>query len=57
MDNLRKFDSNLFNLVRSYEGTRFVENLALERLVKDVDYFELTKSMYNHSCFVPMTSN
>ncbi|KAM0365291.1 hypothetical protein ACHAPK_009865 [Fusarium culmorum] len=44
MDNLRSFDSDLFSLVRSYEGTRFVENLALERLVKDVDYSDISKN-------------
>ncbi|RGP66283.1 patatinlike serine hydrolase [Fusarium sporotrichioides] len=44
MDSLRNLDSDLFSLVRSYEGTRFVENLAIERLVKDVDYFDISKN-------------
>ncbi|KAH7006414.1 hypothetical protein EDB82DRAFT_438639 [Fusarium venenatum] len=44
MDNLRNFDSDLFSLVRSYEGTRFVENLAIERLVKNADHFEISKN-------------
>ncbi|KAF5243771.1 hypothetical protein FAUST_2688 [Fusarium austroamericanum] len=52
MDSLRNFDSDLFSLVRSYEGTRFVENLALERLVKDVDYFDISK----HTKFDPWSN-
>lgn len=51
MDSLRNFDPDLFSLVRSYEGTRFVENLALERLVKDVDYFDISKRMHTYRCF------
>ncbi|RFN49168.1 lysophospholipase nte1 [Fusarium flagelliforme] len=43
MNVLHEFDTDVFGLVRSYEGTRFVENLALERVTKDVDYFELSK--------------
>ncbi|CAG1985824.1 unnamed protein product [Fusarium graminearum] len=52
MDSLRNFDPDLFSLVRSYEGTRFVENLALERLVKDVDYFDISK----HTKFDPWSN-
>ncbi|OBS26265.1 hypothetical protein FPOA_00205 [Fusarium poae] len=44
MDHLRNLDSDLFSLVRSYEGARFVENSVIERLVKDVDHFEFSKS-------------
>ncbi|KAI1068504.1 hypothetical protein LB507_004364 [Fusarium sp. FIESC RH6] len=43
MNILHEFDTDVFGLVRSYEGTRFVENLALESVTKDADYFELSK--------------
>ena len=46
MNILHEFDTDVFGLVRSYEGTRFVENLALESVTKDADYFELSKGEY-----------